>query len=199
MSETLYHPDYLVSDDGFDNLYPEAVKHLAKKHWTPVAVARQAAAFLAQDAGSRILDIGAGIGKFCLIGAAQHQDCHFSGIEQRQELVSLAEAAKRQTALENVSFLTGNFQQIDFRHFDHFYFFNSFYENLADKKLWIDSKVNHSLSLYEHYTFTLYKKLAEMPRGTRLVTYHSSREVIPPEYKLARNPHNTMLWCWVRS
>ena len=199
MSTTLYCNSPFVNDACFDDLYPSTLKHLSDLHWTPVAIVRKAATFLAQHPGSRILDIGAGIGKFCLVAAEQYPDCHFIGIEQRKELVCLAEEAKRRAAIDNVTFLTGNFQQIDFSHFDHFYFFNSFYENLVNKNSWIDDKVEHSLSLYEHYTDSLKKKLTEMPVGTKLATYHSFNEIVPSPYKLARNPHDTMLRCWIRS
>ncbi len=189
---------FFVSEAQFNKLYPSSIHHLSDQHWTPISIARAAGSFLGQDAGCRILDIGAGIGKFCLVAAAQQPRCHFIGIEQRKNLVHLAESAKRQTGSENVSFLTGDFQQIDFSHFDHFYFFNSFYENLATEKSWIDDKVGHSLSLYEHYTDRLHEKLAGMPVGTRLATYHSFHEVVPAHYKLIGSARDTMLRYWIK-
>lgn len=59
-----------VKDSVFNELYPEHIKAVAERHWTPVAVARMAAAYLAEEPGVKVLDIGAGAGKFCLVGAA---------------------------------------------------------------------------------------------------------------------------------
>ena len=189
---------FFVSEARFNTLYPSSKHRLSDQHWTPIPIARAAAGFLGQDAGCRILDIGAGIGKFCLVAAAQQPRCHFVGIEQRKNLVRFAESARRQMGAQNVSFLTGDFQQVDFSHFDHFYFFNSFYENLAAEKSWIDNKVAHSLSLYEYYTNRLQERLAGVPAGTRLVTYHSFHEVVPASFKLVGSARDTMLRYWIK-
>ena len=42
-------------------------------HWTPVHVARRAAQFLVTGPETRVLDVGSGPGKFCLVGALATQ------------------------------------------------------------------------------------------------------------------------------
>lgn len=190
--------NYFESDRQFDNLYSKPIQHLSGKHWTPVEVATLASAFLAEQAGSRILDIGSGIGKFCLVGAQQFPGAHFYGVEQRSRLIQFAEQAKRRIGVENATFIHGNFTQLDFTRFDHFYFYNSFYENLVDEEFHIDDSTDHSLSLYEYYTHYLFRILDERPRGTRLATYHSFREIVPPGYRLAENIDHTLLRCWIK-
>src|SRR6185369_2785667 len=58
-----------IEDLAFDRLYPDHVRRLSPVHWTTVPVALRAAALLAPEAGMRVLDIGAGPGKLCCVGA----------------------------------------------------------------------------------------------------------------------------------
>ena len=63
---------YLKTDKHFNQLYPIAVQVMSERHWTPLHIAMQAASFLGERAGSKILDIGSGVGKFCLAAAVHH-------------------------------------------------------------------------------------------------------------------------------
>lgn len=194
--EIAFNP--LQSDEHFDSLYPRHIQDLSDRHWTPVAVAAFAADFLAEKAGTRILDIGSGVGKFCLAGAYRRTKSQFFGVEQRKELVHLSEKAREKIAVENAAFIHGNFTQLDLDKFDHFYFYNSFYENLVDERYYIDESIDHSVSLYEYYTQNLYRMLNERPAGTRLVTYHSFREVVPDTYHLAETMDDALVRCWIK-
>ena len=195
-SSVAIHP--FISDDHFDNLYPKHIQRLSGKHWTPIEVAIEAAEFLAEQPGSRILDIGSGNGKFCL-AAGYHKPCsNFYGVEQRKNLIQLADKARIDLAVKNVTFLHGNFTQLDLNSFDHFYFYNSFYENLVDEEFHIDENINYSLNLYEYYTDYLLNALNEKPAGTKLVTYHSYREIVPPGFYLVKSLHSSFLRCWIK-
>jgi len=184
------------NDAAFDWMYPEHFQLISLKQWTPVAVARKAAEFLAEP-GTRVLDIGSGIGKFCLTAGYHYPGTSFHGVEQRQELVGVAEEARQYTGLNNVSFINANITQLDFNQFDHFYFYNSFYENI-DPDNCIDDTIATSFSLYHYYTQYLYKILAEKPSGTRLVTFHCFDDVIPLDYCLANASCDTLLRMWIK-
>ncbi|HTI58930.1 hypothetical protein [Mucilaginibacter sp.] len=185
------------NDAAFDWMYPEHFQLLSLKHWTPLAVARKAAAFLAEP-GARVLDIGSGIGKFCLAAGYEFPETYFYGVEQRHELVYHAEDAKGYTGLPNVNFIYANITQVNFKQFDHFYLYNSFYENI-DPENQIDDTIEISESLYNYYTQYLFKALEEKPSGTRLVTFHVSGEEVPPDYKLADVSDNTLLKMWIKA
>ncbi len=188
----------LFGDDAaFDWMYPEHFQLLSLKHWTPLAVARKAAEFLAEP-GARVLDIGSGIGKFCLAAGYHFPETHFYGVEQRHELICHAEEAKGYTQLPNVNFIYANITQVNFKEFDHFYFYNSFYENI-DPVNPIDDTIELSESLYTYYTKYLYAALNEKPSGTRLVTFHSLEQEIPPSYKLADVSYDTLLKMWIKA
>ncbi|NJM26667.1 MAG: methyltransferase domain-containing protein [Bacteroidia bacterium] len=114
-----------VTDDDFNAIYPENIRKLSRKHWTPVSVAKQAATFLAERPGTRVLDIGSGAGKFCMIGAA-HTRGHFTGVEQRYDLVELSHRLASLHQIGNTAFVHGNIRSVKFRSYDAFYFYNSF-------------------------------------------------------------------------
>jgi hypothetical protein len=186
-----------IDDQAFDQQYPPHVQSKATKHWTPLEAARFAAQFLAEAKDVHILDIGSGVGKFCLAAAHHKPEAMFYGIEQRENLVNCALECNKKLDLPNVCFLHGNFTQLDFRQFDHFYFYNSFYENLegADK---IDDTLEYSLSLFNYYNRYLYKQLEQKPRGTRVVTFHSLEGEMPSSYYTVNTYSGGLMKCWVR-
>ncbi len=184
------------NDAEFDWLYPEYFQLMALKQWTPLAVARKAAAFLAEP-NARILDIGSGIGKFCLAGAYHFPETYFCGVEQRHELVHYANTAKEYTQLPNVNFIQANITQVNFEAFDHFYFYNAFYENMAPAHR-IDDTIELSISLFNYYNQYLCSALDKKPPGTRLVTYHSDLE-LSPGYRLADIAYKGLMKMWIRN
>ncbi len=186
-----------TNDAAFDRQYPEHFQMLSPKHWTPLAVAHIAGGFLAER-GARVLDIGSGIGKFCLAAGFYFPQTYFYGVEQRQELIYLAEEAKQYTQLPNVNFIYANITQVNFKEFDHFYFYNSFYENI-DTTNQIDDTIEISEGLYTYYTQYLQSALDEKPPGTRLVTFHSLEQEIPSSYKLAAVACNALLKMWIKA
>lgn len=189
---------WLSSDEHFNNLYPLPIKQLADRHWTSLAIVRKVARFLAPSPDARVLDIGSGVGKFCIAAACHRPAAHFFGIEQRKDLVEHANIAGSILQMENVTFMHGNFTSLDFSEFDHFYFFNSFYEHLTDTEK-IDTNISFSSSLYNYYNRQLYKKLNNMPAGTRIATFHSLENELPPEYCLSESHAGTLLKFWVKS
>ena len=185
------------SDNEFHSLYPASLHELARTHWTPLRVAQKAADFLAAEPGMKILDIGSGIGKFCLAAAYYRPNAFYYGIEQREDLVTVAEKARLFLGMTNVAFTTGNFLELDFGQYDHFYFYNSFYENLVPTYK-IDTNVAFSVDLYNQYNRYLYRQLAKKPSGTRVVTYHGMDDILPPGYLEAGSDINNFLKYWVK-
>lgn len=189
--------DFFKDDPSFNKLYPPHIRAKAAAHWTPLEIARQAAAFLVPENDVHVLDIGSGAGKFCLAGAHHKPNGMFYGIEQRKQLIEHASRCNETLKLHNVCFLHGNFTQLDFKQFDHFYFYNAFYENLegTDK---IDNTLEYSLSLYNYYTRYLFNQLAQKPKGTRIATFHSLEGEIPPGYYTVKTYAEGLLKCWIK-
>ena len=189
--------NWFESDLVFNSLYPKPIQEVAEKHWTPINVAKKAAAFLATSEDVKVLDIGSGSGKFCLVAAHGHPLTTFYGVEQRQNLVDLSTELAKELELENLTFICDNICNIDFEKYDHFYFYNSFYENVPGTQK-IDSSIKYSEDLYDYYNRYLYKQLKKRPAGTRLVTYHSFGIEIPSGYEVVNTDYNEFLKFWVK-
>lgn len=182
------------TDEEFNAIYPKHIRRLAKKHWTPIAVARTAALFLAKKRGTKILDIGSGVGKFCMVGAAV-TPAHFTGVEQRTELFEISQRLSASYGLDNTSYINENIIALNFHGFQGFYLFNSFYENL-DPRNGIDKKIALNAKLYESYGIHVSGKLKSLPSGVRLATYHTDEWIVPKEFELVYNLFDGNLKLW---
>ena len=188
---------YALEDNRFDLIYPPEIRELSERHWTPVKVARRAAEFLVREPGARVLDIGCGPGKFCIVGALATSG-KFTGVEQRERLSDLARAAIEQANIPNAEIIHGNVAEINFSNFDAFYLFNPFEENL-ETTLKIDASVNLSGELYETYTEHVARQLAIAPLGTRVVTYCGSCEEVPLGYDCLESSLDYGLKFWEKT
>ncbi|MCW2262058.1 MULTISPECIES: methyltransferase domain-containing protein [Sphingobacterium] len=183
-----------VDDSTFDDLYPSNIKILGHRHWTPVDVAKMAATYLVQHPNDKILDIGAGAGKFCLVGATCTEGI-FYGVEQRESLVEISTEIAQKHQINNVEFIHANIDQITFSDYDAFYFYNSFYENI-DTSCPIDNSIVPNQELYYSYTEYLRQQLRQLPIGTRIVSYWSGWDEIPTSFDLEHTACRGLLNFW---
>jgi hypothetical protein len=172
----------LGSDARFDQLLPADLQALSRAHFTPVAVARRAADLLVSRAGDCVLDVGAGIGKFCLVAAAHATGGVFIGVEQRPRLVSIASELARQLEIPNVAFSGANAIEIDWSSFDAFYFYNPFVEHYATGMTPLDDTIERGPAHLFFYVRFVRQRLAEARIGTRVVTYHGFGAAPPSGY-----------------
>jgi len=192
-----YLANWFSSDARFLTLYPDFLKPLSTNHWTPLNVARKAAVFLAAEKGVTILDIGSGMGKFCLAAAYYCPAASYFGIEQRKDLTECAEAARQRLGLNNVSFIHGNIIDLDLSQYNHFYFYNSFYENIAPAGK-IDENLPYSIERYHQYRYFLYRQLEKKPSGTRVATFYGRDEQMPRGYHVGGSDMDDLLKYWVK-
>ncbi len=191
--------EYLVSDLAFDRLFPAHLSKHSHRHWTPIKVARRATRFLAVGSNPKIIDVGAGLGKFCITGAHKAPKAQFTGIEQRDALVKHGNKVIRQLGLPNARLVKGDFRDMDFSEYTGVYFYNSFYENLDDDQCQIDDSVERSAILYHLYSDHLFQCLKAMRKGTRLVTYWSMADEVPADYELFETDFDGNLRCWIKN
>ncbi len=173
-----------VANSQFDQIYPLSVRCWTSPHWTPVDVAIRAAELLVTDSNTRVLDVGSGVGKFCLIGALT-TSATFCGIEQRPSFVRLARTLASVHSISRVSFLQGDLVSIDWSEFNDFYLFNPFYENILSTIRMEADTVDFSEERYDLCVKTVQDKLSAAPDRTRVVTYHGMGGQIPEGYVLA--------------
>jgi SAM-dependent methyltransferase len=181
------------TDQAFDALVPLGLRHLSNLHWTPIGVATQAAKLLAPERGVRVLDVGAGIGKLCTIGALSTQARWF-GIEQQEVLVTAAEHLARSFGVEDrTTFMLGDAFSISWSEFDALYFFNPFELPL------FPTAPNDSFRVAITETE---RRLRDLRAGTRVVTLHGFGGTMPPCFELLRHERISAsdgdLACWVR-
>ena len=177
-SSALINKDRWVS--AFDARLPISFQKLSEIHWTPIAVVVKATKWLGVNSETKILDIGSGVGKFCIIGASI-SEAHFTGIELRNNLVDEANKIKTDLSLNNISFINQNITTISFKEYDAFYFYNPFCEHTAIAD-WIDDKTDLSLKKLAEYEKHIYLELAKKEKGTRVVTYLSPNFTLPNTY-----------------
>lgn len=197
ITDSLVREKWFQSDETFNSLYPSEIKAVAQKHWTPLEVAKKCADFLAISPDVKVLDIGSGSGKFCFTAAHYHPHTNFFGIEQRKNLVELCDTLKEKLHLDNAFFINENISNADLKPYDHFYFYNAFYENIQGTQK-IDYDISYSERLYDYYNLVLYKHLNKKPSGTRIATYHSFGNEIPPGYEVVHTDYNDYLKFWIK-
>jgi hypothetical protein len=191
-----------VRDEDFDSLYPLEVRAASPLFWTPVRVAVRAAELLVGGRrAARILDVGSGPGKMCIVGALTTSG-HFTGVEQRAHLVSAARgAASHLRVEESVSFLEGSLDAIDWGRYDAFYFYNPFMENLYSSGGHYDRTVELSNPRFVRDIATARRGLRRAREGARVVTYHGLGDELPDAFELQHSEAagSDCLQVWVHS
>ncbi|MDI1445001.1 class I SAM-dependent methyltransferase [Polyangium sp. 6x1] len=168
----------VVSDIAFDRLYPERIRKLSDRYWTPVDVARRAAELFAKHGARRVLDIGAGMGKFCVI-AAITTDLELSGVEHRENLVAAGREVLATYAIPRVTLIHGTLDDVDFDAYDGFYLFNPFEEGTFSPSEWVDRTVPLSEERAAGDVARVEAALARARRGACVVTFHGFGGTIP--------------------
>lgn len=184
-------------DSSFDKIFQKKYSEISRIHWTPIEIAKIATNWLAKSADTKILDIGSGVGKFCIVGSMV-SDAHFFGIEKRRNLVNETNRLKNKLKLNRINIINENIINIDFKEFDSFYYFNPFCEQIAEYDL-IDDKINTSDSIYESYENHVFNQLEKSKIGTRLVTYHSPNFYPPASYKIKDMMYEGQLVFWKKT
>jgi SAM-dependent methyltransferase len=175
----------LVYDRVFDDVFPLAVRRASSVHWTPVEVAVRAAKLLADGVPEPvILDIGAGIGKFCAIAAAT-VPAKVKGVEHREHFVEIARCAAAKLGVD-VEYAHGTLAGHDPKAISGVYMFNPFAENLATREDHLDETVELGRDVFWRDVAATERFLSEARCGTRVVTYCGWGGAMPKGYELVR-------------
>jgi hypothetical protein len=187
---------HVLTEKSFEGFLPAHLKSASRLHFTPIDVAKSAAEWLTETGAQRILDIGAGVGKFCITGA-YFSNAHFYGIEQRESLCSIGNKIAVHFGLSNVMIQHANIRDVRFSEYDAFYLYNPFYENLEFVKR-LNDEVILEEELYQVYLDHTETELDKAPKGTRLVTYHGNNFEVPNSYAKVKEAFNGELKFWIK-
>lgn len=80
----------------------------------------------------KVIDIGSGTGKFCLIAAKLNPDTHFVGIEINEKYWTEAIRLKDVLGISNVDFILTDYKNVDITEYDGIYIFNPFVMSKKD-------------------------------------------------------------------
>jgi len=181
-----------LSDDELDALLPAQLWAAARVHFTPVAVARRALALLAPTPGSSVLDVGAGVGKFCIAAALAAPEVRFVGIEQRARLVEVGRELARRLGAPNVELVVGDALAHDWRGHAGVYLFNPFGEHAQRDGPALDGAIAATPAQYFASTRAARDRLASLRAGTPVVSYCDERT--PPGYDVVEVTDRLALW-----
>jgi hypothetical protein len=189
----------LPGDARFDRLFGERLLPLAALHFTPVSVAARAARWLTESGASRVADLGAGAGKFCLVGAAV-TGADFTGLEVREGLVRVARDAARRLGLANARFVQADVLTAPLDRYEAFYICNPFAEGEAEPDEWLDPVLPAADKLAA--ATSLAARLGELPVGTRVAIHCGLGAPMAQGFELAWSEplghRGAPLDCWVR-
>jgi len=188
----------LVDDRVFDDVYPLSIQSVSSVYWTPVEVAVRASELLASRPGAVILDVGAGVAKFCIVAAAS-VDAVVEGVEHRAHLVDVGREAAANVGVR-VQLSHGTLADVDPARVDGIYLFNPFAENLYGTADHLDETVELSEARFRHDIAETERFLRAARAGTRLVTYCGWGGVPPDDYQLrSREQRGATLELWIKT
>jgi SAM-dependent methyltransferase len=171
-------------DRAIDALVPNELRYLSSTHWTPAEIAMRAVALLAPTPGERILDIGAGIGKLCSIGALSVHDTIWCGVEQHQPLVAAArDLARALGVTDRTTFLHGDALALDWTRYDALYLYNPFELTGLGLHQFV------GVETFRAEVARVEARLASLPGGVRVVTLHGFGGAMPPSFELVYQEH----------
>jgi len=186
----------VIDDADFDHLYPNSFLKIADRHFSAVYVCQLASDFLCDQKHPKILDIGSGSGKFCLIGALGNVNYQFTGVEYRLTLHEQAVALKNLFELSNCHFIHGNVLDLPLSEFNGFYMFNPFLEQ-KDKTAIIP--MDYAKESETDYLEYVLNALNQLPKGIKLATYYIDKKQIPNSFSFIKSQIGNQLHFFIKT
>ncbi len=193
------HGRDLEDDFAFDEHLSCLLQIKSSVHFSPVAVARIAARLLAPKPGTRVLDVGSGVGKFCIVAAIANPASTFVGVEVRPHLARVARRIARELVVPNAQFLNGNAFDFDWSQYDAFYFYNPFAEQLHHVPFLLDHSLELASTNFLEYVSAVRRRLTIAPLGTRVVTYYGFGAPLPHGYEPVSTREHENLELWLKT
>lgn len=193
-----------TSDQDFDGLYPKDIQNLSETHWSSIKAIKTAIAFFSSilPPQAKILDVGSGVGKFCIYGSLI-SDFNFTGVEKRKRLFDISTEIASKLQNNQVSFMCCDALSLDWDKFDGIYIYNPFYEHKIplNTEFRIDDEIEYSENTYDFYTRKIYKKLRLLKSGSLVVAFNGYGAHFPKDYveKFYKKVDNIDMSLWQKN
>lgn len=173
-----------MTDLVWDSFLPEKFRTVSPYQWTPISVIVTSWEYLQEEKVTSIVDLGSGVGKFCLnLGKLSKDRFPILGMEDRIELYQIAESLKDKWKTREVKFEHRNFLEEFPYEYSHYYCFNPLYETMKASHS-IDGTKDKSALLFIHNLQTLKNHFLNCKIGTKLITYHGFGGSVLPGFKV---------------
>lgn len=170
-------------DHDFDQFMNYEDRRVSSEYWTPVRVATRTAQWLEYFGVQSVVDVGSGVGKFC-VAAALSGSCQFTGIEHRTRLVAAARMLARTFQVEDrVEFVQSSTSVLGWPRADAYYLYNPFGENLCRIENQLDGDVELGIDRYKREIAETERFIEHAPLGTFLITYNGFGGRVPDSYE----------------
>ena len=189
-----------ATDVAWTERYPPWLATAAQFQFSELTVIAAASDWLAAHANlapRRIVDLGAGAGKFCLAAAERHPHYIWIGIEHRRALVDEAEAWRRQHELSNAAFEVANLTSVELGAFAGGFCFNPF-DELLDTKPNFSPVAGTGAVAFRKSLAALRQQLSDAPLGFALATYYLAESALPESYQRVWQGPDKRLLGWIK-
>ncbi len=180
--------------ENFNELIRKELRFFTNIHWSEIPTIQLTTDFFKKNDAKNVLDIGSGIGKFCIISAL-NSNIHFTGIEIREVLHNEALRISKIYNLKNITFIQADVKEIDFSPFDAFYYYNPFCEHIAVEN-WIEKNDFLAEEKYYEYEEIVLNKLEKMKEGTLVVLHYAKTFFLSENFQLIDIKQNGELTFW---
>jgi len=168
-----------VSDDEFDALYRDDLRPRARSHGSPMEVILRAGQLLEPATGERILDVGSGVGKVCLVGALSFPGTWFGIEHDRAQVTAANELSRRLGVADWTCFIRGDLDSIEWWHFDGIYLYNPPGSVLVERH----ADPRHAPAEAAAIVERIVVGLGRARPGVRVVTYDGFGGAMPAGYE----------------
>ncbi len=171
-----------LNDHFFNSLTSAEFSNHDEIHWSKFAIIKEVVSFLEKNNAKNVLDIGSGIGKFCLLGSMLSK-IEFTGVEIRSSLHKESLRIKKLLNTSSVNFIQDDIKNVDFSPFDAFYYYNPFCEHIATKDI-IDDCIELSEEKFYEYEDIIINKLDDLKIGTLVILHYTKTLFLSENYQL---------------
>jgi SAM-dependent methyltransferase len=188
-----------ISDLEFDRFLPKALRAVSAEYWTTLGAAKRAAEWFSAHGVGSVVDIGSGVGKFCVATAIFAERLRFTGVEQRPRFVQAARTLAHCFEVETrVAFVEGGIAEAGALPADAYYLYNPFAENLVAADDALDAETELTAARYARDIAAVEALFSRAPAGTHVLTYNGFGGRFPPGYAQVRIdqslPYELALW-----